>query len=267
MVRRAPAASPAFVLHRYDWSETSLILDLFTREQGRLSVAAKGAKRPYSQLRPVLLPFQRLNASLSRPSRDEPADILTLRGAEWAGGGPMLGGPALFTGFYLNELLMKLLPRGDAHPVLFDAYAGTLPVLAAGDDALTQAALRAFELVLWREIGVLPQLDALAATRQPLRPEVAYMLRPELGVAPLSHSDAPLSGATLCALQGALDAGDLAGLQSACLAALPALKITLRQWLHYHLGAARLRTREVMIASQQWAELPPSAVSTSENPP
>ena len=156
-------------------------------EQGRLSVAAKGAKRPYSQLRPVLLPFQRLNASLSRPSRDEHTDILTLRGAEWAGGAPALGGQALFSGFYLNELLMKLLPRGDAHPVLFDAYAGTLPVLSAGEDALTQAALRAFELVLWREIGVLPQLDRAAATLQPLQPELPYMLRPELGEIGRAH--------------------------------------------------------------------------------
>ena len=55
---RAPAMLQSYVLHRYDWSETSLILDLFTREDGRLAVAAKGAKRPHSQLRAVLLPFQ-----------------------------------------------------------------------------------------------------------------------------------------------------------------------------------------------------------------
>jgi len=59
----APALQPAYLLHRYDWSESSLILDLFTREQGRVAVAAKGAKRPYSQLRAVLLPFQRLNVA------------------------------------------------------------------------------------------------------------------------------------------------------------------------------------------------------------
>ena len=118
------------------------------------------------------------------------------------------------------------------------------------------------------EIGVLPQLDRAAATLQPLQPELPYMLRPELGVAPLTHSDAPLSGRTLAALQRALDDGDLAALQGACLAALPALKITLRQWLHYHLGAARLRTREVMIASQQWAEQPaPPAAAPAESPP
>ena len=61
----------AFLLHRYDWSESSLILDLFTREQGRVVVAAKGAKRPYSQLRSVLLPFQRLNVTTAGAARGD----------------------------------------------------------------------------------------------------------------------------------------------------------------------------------------------------
>jgi DNA repair protein RecO (recombination protein O) len=151
------AALAAFVLHRYDWSETSLILDLFTREQGRVAVAAKGAKRPYSQLRPVLLPFQRLAISLGRTPADAAAEVQTLRQAEWAGGGPMLSGAALFSGFYLNELLMKLLARHDPHPALFDAYADSLGALAQGGDA-EQAGLRAFELVLLRELGLLPDL-------------------------------------------------------------------------------------------------------------
>ena len=148
--RRAPAradmasraarstALAAYVLHRYDWSESSLILDLFTREQGRIAVAAKGAKRPFSQLRGVLLPFQRLQVSLGRqPAGDDAREVQTLRGADWAGGPPMLTGAALFSGFYLNELLMKLLARHDPHAALFDAYAGTVAALAGGDDAAT----------------------------------------------------------------------------------------------------------------------------------
>ena len=82
----------AYVLHHYDWSETSLIIDLFTRERGRVAVAAKGAKRPYSQLRSVLLPFQRLNVQLGKAPKDEAAEVHTLRSAEWAGGVPMAGG-------------------------------------------------------------------------------------------------------------------------------------------------------------------------------
>ena len=124
MASRTPrtAALASYVLHHYDWSESSVILDLFTREQGRIAVAAKGAKRPFSQLRSVLLPFQRLHVSLGRvPSGDEAREVHPLRGAEWAGGHAMLSGAALFSGFYLNELLMKLLARHDPHAPLFDA--------------------------------------------------------------------------------------------------------------------------------------------------
>src|SRR5439155_26738977 len=139
-------ALAAFVLHRYDWSESSVILDLFTREQGRIAVAAKGAKRPFSQLRSVLLPFQRLQVSFGRePPGDDAREVHSLRGADWAGGHPMLTGSALFSGFYLNELLMKLLARHDRHPALFDAYADTVAALVEADDVVTQAALRAFE--------------------------------------------------------------------------------------------------------------------------
>ena len=83
--RRVTAPLDAYVLHRYDWSETSLILDLFTRAKGRVTVAAKGAKRPYSQLRSVLLPFQRIAATIGKQAEDAQADVVTLRSAEWAG--------------------------------------------------------------------------------------------------------------------------------------------------------------------------------------
>jgi len=80
----------------------------------------------------------------------------------------MLTGPALFSGFYLNELLMKLLARHDPHATLFDAYAATVARLAEGDEAGTQAALRAFEIVLLKEIGLLPDLATETASRRPV---------------------------------------------------------------------------------------------------
>jgi DNA repair protein RecO (recombination protein O) len=250
---RPAAALPAYVLHRYDWSESSLILDLFTREQGRLAVAAKGAKRPYSQLRGVLLPFQRLNVSLGKAAaRDEAAgEVQTLRAAEWAGGAAMLTGAALFSGFYLNELLLKLLARHDPHPLLFDAYAASLPELSGADESRVQAALRAFELSLLQQTGLLPDLSVVTLTQQPVRGAAHYALLPESGVADLMDGHAgDLSGEALIVLQAALEHGSQAALQHACRSCLAALKLPLRAMIQHQLGATPLRTRRAMLELQ-----------------
>ena len=128
----------AYMLHSHEWSESSLIVDLLTRERGRLAVVAKGARRPYSQLRAVLLPFQRISVTLAKTSPEEASDLFTLRQAEWLGGHAPLSGSALFAGFYLHELRTKSLARLDPHPALFDAYAMTLPALVGGDDPRAQ---------------------------------------------------------------------------------------------------------------------------------
>jgi DNA repair protein RecO (recombination protein O) len=248
---RPHAPLAAYVLHRYDWSESSLILDLFTREQGRVAVAAKGAKRPYSQMRAVLLPFQRIHVTIGRISGDEGAsEVQNLRGAEWAGGAAMLTGAALFSGFYLNELLMKLLARHDPHPTLFDIYAQTLPALGAAEDRQVQAALRAFELSLLREIGVLPDLSLVTQTQLPLDGDRHYALRADAGVAPASgiggETSGELSGDVLVGLEAALEHGSLDALRQACGRSLGELRVALRGLVHYHLGSSVLRTREVM---------------------
>ena len=248
--RHAPLAS--YVLHHYDWSESSVILDLFTREQGRIAVAAKGAKRPFSQLRSVLLPFQRLHVSLGREGpADESREIHSLRAADWAGGHAMLTGSALFSGFYVNELLMKLLARHDPHPKLFDAYAETVAALGRADEARTQAALRAFEVVLLREIGLLPDLATETASRRPVAAVRRYLVLADAGVVESDGArEATASGATLAALEAALAAGDLAALQRTAGDALAELRPLLRAQLHYHLGSSQLRTRQVMIEAQ-----------------
>ena len=246
---RPSTSLAAYVLHRYDWSESSLILDLFTREQGRLAVAAKGAKRPYSQLRSVLLPFQRITVSLGKVAVHEEgaSDVQTLRGAEWAGGAAMLTGASLFSGFYLNELLMKLLARHDPHAALFDVYAATLPELA-GEETQAQAALRAFELMLLQEIGLLPDLSLVTQTQQTVRPESRYTLLPDAGVA--TGSEGELTGEALIGLQAALEHGSLPALQHACRQCLAALKLPLRGMIQHQLGSGLLRTRQVMIGLQ-----------------
>ena len=254
---RAPAPSAAYVLHRYDWSESSLILDLFTRDLGRVAVAAKGVKRPYSQWRSVLLPFQRVHATFGRAGRGEAnAEVLTLRGAEWAGGAAMLTGEALFSGFYCNELLMKLLARNDPHVALFDAYAQTLPGLAAAQDRDREAALRAFELLLLRHTGVLPDLARVTATQQPVAADIEYQLLAQAGVSVASETgEAGVPGRVMVELQNALDSDRLDALQAACAADLAALKGMLRAVLHYHLGSSPLRTRAVMLDLQKFANL------------
>jgi DNA repair protein RecO (recombination protein O) len=249
--RGARAPVPAYVLHHYDWSESSVILDLFTRPFGRLAVVAKGAKRPYSQLRAVLLPFQRLSVSVGTRREPEQAEVHVLRSAEWAASQPMLSGEPLLTGFYLNELLMKGLARQDAHPVVFDAYDRTLPALALDDDAAVQAALRAFELILLREMGVLPELARLTSTQQPVQAARRYTVRADAGVLPAAERDESVPGEVLRLVQSALDDGDLASLRKHCRTALTALKPMLRALLHYHLGTAALRTRQVMVDVQR----------------
>jgi DNA repair protein RecO (recombination protein O) len=267
-VRTRATPLAAFVLHHYDWSESSLVLDLFTREEGRLVVVAKGAKRPSSQLRAVLLPLQRLNLTLTRPPAPAPTaapvladeatapagEVRTLRAAEFGGGAPMPGGAAIFSGYYLNELLIKLLARNDPHPALFDAYAATLPLLAGGTDAVVQAALRAFELVLLREVGLLPELTRDAATQRALQPDGRYALRPEFGLVRVGSEEPGVVAELWPPLQQALDRRDLKALALACATDPMALRTQLRPWLHYHLGTPTLRTRTVMQDLQRLLE-------------
>lgn len=238
---------PAFVLHRYDWSESSLILEVFTRHHGRVALVAKGAKRPSSNFRPVLLPLQPLRVAFGGD-----AEIRTLKAAEWGGGQVMPVGDALLAGYYLNELLIRLLARDDPHPRLFDAYSAAVHVLGSEHGEALQPALRAFELLLLREVGFLPSLDTQTTTLAGLQPSGRYLLTAEGGlVAALDGDDRPnLAGAQWRQLQAALDdpAAFTATLRAA--AALPELKPQLRQLLHYHCGVGQLRTRQLMIDLQ-----------------
>ena len=235
------------MLHRYDWSESSLILEVFTRHHGRIALVAKGAKRPSSSFRPVLLPLQPLRVAFGGD-----AEIRTLKAAEWVGGQVMPTGDALLSGYYLNELLLRLLARDDPHPRLFDAYAGAVHVLGSEHGEALQPALRAFELLLLREVGLLPVLDVQTLTLGPLQPQERYVLVPEGGIvaAASGQEKASLSGEQWRQLQQALldEAPFGAALQAA--RSLPELKPQLRQLLHYHCGVPQLRTRQLMLDLQ-----------------
>ena len=251
---------PAYVLHRYDWSESSLILEVFTRHHGRIALVAKGAKRPSSNFRPVLLPLQPLSLNFGGDG-----EIRTLKGAEWMGGHVMPTGDALLSGYYVNELLMRLLARDDPHEALFDAYAGVVQVLAGdhGDaqGATQSAALRAFELLLLREVGLLPALDMQTLTLAPLEARARYSLVPEAGLREAAPDEgAALPGADWRALHAALgehapftavlrQVATLNGVSGSALTeagAGGALRTQLRRLLNYHCGVSTLRTRQMM---------------------
>ena len=176
--------APAFVLHAYPYSETSLLVEAFTRTHGRLPVLAKGARRPGSAMRGTLLAFQPLAASWS--GRGE---VRTLVRCEWYGGHPLLGGERLLCGFYLNELLIRLLPREDPHEALFDRYAQTVAALAHG--AEEGPILRTFERRLLAELGYALALEHAADTGDPIDPNRMYRYDPERGATLLVNGAVP----------------------------------------------------------------------------
>jgi DNA repair protein RecO (recombination protein O) len=248
MATKRISDEPAYVLHRYDWSESSLILEVFTRHHGRIALVAKGVKRPSSSFRPILLPLQPLHLAFGGD-----AEIKTLKGAEWQGGHVMPTGDALMSGYYLNELLLALLAREDPHPVLFDIYASVVAVIASEHGEVLESALRAFELLLLREIGLLPLLDAQTMTLLALHPQARYSLVPEGGLRQtnVSTDRASLTGEQWVALQQVLSAPvPLTAVLRACAEVTAELKPQLRSLLNYHCGVQTLRTRQMMIDLQ-----------------
>ncbi|MBY0444194.1 MAG: DNA repair protein RecO, partial [Burkholderiales bacterium] len=116
----------AFVLHQYPYKETSRLLDVFSRDHGRVMMVARGAQRPGSQLRSILLSFQPVLLAWFGVG-----ELKTLHSADWQGGIPQLSGLPLLCGFYLNELLLRLLPRDEPHSLLFGSYFEAIRALSA----------------------------------------------------------------------------------------------------------------------------------------
>jgi DNA repair protein RecO (recombination protein O) len=179
----------AFVLHTYPYRETSLIVEAFTRTWGRVSLLARGARRPRSPMRGVLLSFQPL--SLAWFGKGE---LRTMARAEWIGGQPLLQGEALLCGFYLNELLLRLLPREDPHEGLFAHYRHALQRLAAGADS--GPVLRAFEKALLAELGYAMALERDSAGTE-IDSSKTYRYDPERGPVEAAGGEPLVSGRTL----------------------------------------------------------------------
>lgn len=136
---------PAWILKHQPYRDTSLLLEVFTPQHGRMGLIGRGARGKNSARRALLQPFRPLLVSWNASG-----DLGTLGACEPDGGPLRLTGKALYCGWYVNELLMKLLPRRDAHPALYPVYAATLHRLAAEE---IEPALRVFEKRLLEEIG------------------------------------------------------------------------------------------------------------------
>jgi len=172
----------AFVLHARDYSETSLIIEALTPRHGRLGLLAKGARRPSSPFRGLLEPFQPL--LLSWTGRGE---LPILTAAEPDGESTFSTGPALYCGFYLNELLVRLLHRHDAHEALYVAYRDALTALSRND--ATESALRQFEVKLLGEIGYGLVLNRDVGDDTPIDPDAWYDYIPERGPMRMTNPD------------------------------------------------------------------------------
>lgn len=222
----------AFVLHTYPYRETSLIVEVFSRDFGRLPLMARGARRPRSAVRGLLLSFQPLALSWFGKS-----ELRTLHSAEWQGGQPLLQGTALICGFYLNELLLKLLHRDDPHEQLFVYYQETLQELARGQDYA--ATLRRFEKNLLKELGYALMLEHDAEGGAAIEPEARYVYVMERG--PVRHkagqSGVELRGRTLLDM-AADDYADPVTLQQS--------KTLMRALINHYLGDEVLHTRQIL---------------------
>jgi len=174
MTGRRKLLEAAWLLHHRPWSDTSRILELMTRDHGRVTLFAHGARRPKSPLRSVLRPFVPLLVSWSGRG-----DGGTLTGAEAAGPAPDIAPASLLSGYYLNELLLKLLAREDRHEAVYDAYREALVGLAAGAEA---AALRRFERALLDELGYGVDLTREAGSGRPLDAVAYYHFQAGRGV-------------------------------------------------------------------------------------
>lgn len=242
-------AQQAYVLHTYPFRETSLVVEILTRESGRVALVARGARRPRSAVRGLLLPFQPLLISWFGKS-----ELRTLHSAEWTGGQPQLRGMALLCGFYINELLVKLLQREDPHEQLFDIYRQTVEALAGGTFETTggvprslsnrefSVILRQFERRLLQELGYALALDREAESNAPVDAGHEYLYLVDRGPvrmgAPRGHQKGvQLRGKTLLDMAQDEYSDPVTLLQS---------KQLTRTLINHHLGGQALFTRQLL---------------------
>lgn len=224
---------PAYILHHRPFRDSSQILDVLSRDHGKLSLVARGSRGAKSRLRGILRPFMPLSMSWFLKS-----DLGTLTGAEIRGAPLSLTGDTLLSGYYVNELLLHFLHRHDPQPDIFDLYAQTIRSLAAAQSIAS--CLRRFEMELFRQIGYALNLDHESASQQPLEARQNYEYRVEQGPVAVGKAEGSLvfSGETLAAI-GAQEFDDADTLRAA--------NRLLREVVSFHLGGKELKSRKVLI--------------------
>jgi DNA repair protein RecO (recombination protein O) len=229
--------APAWVLHHRPFRDTSRILDILSREHGRLSLVARGARAAKSRLRGILRPFTSLRMSWVIRT-----DLGTLTGAELAGTPLTLSGDALLSAYYVNELLLKLLHKHDPQPEIFDIYSDVIAKLASGGDVARS--LREFEMELLRMLGYELNLQHDAESHQALVADQRYEYRPGQGPVPVADNYGRLSftGAELIAVSEQ-DFGKEDVLRNA--------GRLLRDVIAFHLDGKELKSRKVLMELRQ----------------
>lgn len=227
---------PVFLLTATPWRESSLRLEVFSREYGRVALLARSARKRQSELRGVLMPFVPVSASWYGSQ-----ELKTLHRAEWLGGWQQPKGRALFSGLYINELVYKMTAREDAHPQLYDALYTVMQAVCCEADHI--AALRRFEWTLLSELGLAPDLkqdsDGLAIEAgQP------YWLSPQHPVMPMRQVNAAVLSEGGIAVDGDVLAQLDAGVFASGTALQQALQIT-RMFLDFYLPAG-IKSRQVL---------------------
>ncbi len=227
--------APAYVLHQYAYRDTSRIVEVFTSDHGRLTLFARGANGPKSALKGVLRPFQRLLVSWSGKS-----EACQLVSAEVDGQMTHLAPQRLMSGFYLNELLLKLTERRDPHPEIFATYAACMQALCGGE--VEEASLRRFEKRFLDELGYGLELEQ-AAGGAPVERDKYYRYTVQSGPQPcVAEAPGAVYGQSLADLQ-AESFADARSLRDA--------KRVLRAALDACLDGRPLKSREVMLALRQ----------------
>lgn len=231
--QRRVQLQPGYILHHRPFRDTSQILDIVTRDHGKVAVVARGSRGAKSRLAGVLRPFLPLRVSWVAKS-----DLGTLTGAEAAGPPAGVVGDAMLSAYYVNELLLHFLHRYDPQPEIFALYEQVLNALVKTENVA--ASLRSFEIEFLSLLGYAVNLEHEYGGQESLNADRHYQFQMEQGAVPVERSEGPLifAGSTLSAIaEQRFDEPEV----------LRAANRLLREIISFHLGGKELKSRKVLM--------------------